>query len=81
MKNKLSDLNNHLFAQMERLSDEDLEGDELKAELERSKAISGIAKDIVSNASLALKVQKAVWERDVDPGAVPPMLRDGKEVE
>ena len=36
MKNKLVDLNNHLFAEMERLSDEDLQGDELTAEIDRA---------------------------------------------
>lgn len=55
MKNKLIDLNNHLFAQLERLSDESIKGDALKEELGRAKAVSNIAKDIVSNASLALK--------------------------
>lgn len=31
-KNTLVDLNNHLFAEMERLGDEDLKGEELEAE-------------------------------------------------
>lgn len=33
MKNTLGDLNNHLFAEIERLGDEELKGDELKQQL------------------------------------------------
>lgn len=58
MKNKLIDLNNHLFAQLERLSDEDLTGEKLKEELDRSKAITGVANAIVSNGKLALEAQE-----------------------
>lgn len=36
MKNTLGDLNNHLFAELERLSDEDLKGDELVEEMSRA---------------------------------------------
>lgn len=54
MKNKLSDLNNHLFAQLERLNDEDLTGDELMEEIERAKAVKNISMQIVENASLGL---------------------------
>ena len=60
MKNKLIDLNNHLFAQMVRLSDEDLKGDELKEEVGRAKSVSNVAAQIINNANLALKAQVAI---------------------
>lgn len=58
MKNKLTDLNDHLFAQLERLSDEDLKGDELKAEVQRSQAVTGVANQIIENASIVLKAEQ-----------------------
>lgn len=58
MKNKLTDLNDHLFAQLERMGDEDLKGDELKQEIERGKAISGVARQVIDNAQLALEAHK-----------------------
>ena len=62
MKNKLTDLNDHLFAQMERLTDEDLKGDALKEEINRAKAVGGIAGQIIGNAQLALDAQVAINE-------------------
>lgn len=54
MKNKLVDLNNHLFEQLERLNDDDLSDAELEREMKRSRAMAGIASNIVANAQLAI---------------------------
>lgn len=62
MKNKLSDLNNYLFAQLERLDDENLSLENLELELERSKAITGISNQIISNANIQLKAAELVAE-------------------
>ncbi len=58
MKNRLTDLNDHLFAQIERLGDEDLKGDELKDEIERADSMARIATQIVQNNNTILKTIK-----------------------
>jgi hypothetical protein len=60
MKNKLIDLNDHLFAQLERLSEEDITGERLQHEIERTKAITLMAREIIGNGKLILEGQRAV---------------------
>lgn len=55
MKNKLTDLNDHLFAQLERLSDESLSAEEIAKEVTRAQAVVSVADCIVANAGVQLK--------------------------
>lgn len=57
MKNTLTDLNNHLFAALERLNDEEITGERLKEELDRARTISLVGKTVVENARLVLDAQ------------------------
>jgi hypothetical protein len=47
MKNKLTDLQNHLCAQLERLNDKDLEGEKLMREMSRAGATTAMARNII----------------------------------
>lgn len=72
MKNKMEDLNNHLFAQLERLGDEDLTDEKLEKEIHRSKAISSIARNLADNAKLQLEAQKLFADGHTD--SIPKLL-------
>lgn len=78
MENKLTDLNNILFEQIERLNDDDLHGEALKQQIKRSQAIENVAGMIIANANTVLKAEKLkmVYAMDDrDPSQVPEMLR------
>ena len=62
MKNKLIDLNNHLFAQLERLSDEGLTLEDIEREVKRAGAMVSVADQITGNADLQLKAAKLYAE-------------------
>lgn len=55
MKNKLTDLNNHLFAQLERLSDEGLSAEQIELECQRADAIVAVSDQILQGANTQLK--------------------------
>lgn len=78
MKNNLSSLNDYLFEQLERLNDEEeLQGENLKREIDRSNAISNIASGIIKNAEVILKAKQLANEWGTDTKDVL-MLKDAK---
>ena len=56
--NKLEDLNDMLFNQLVRLDKDDISDDELKKEVDRSKAMNSVAHTIVDNARVVLDAAK-----------------------
>lgn len=74
MKNTLSDLNNYLFEQMERLQDDCLSDEELEKEIKRSNAVQSVAKTIIENGELALKAKKHLDEYGRGENVELPML-------
>lgn len=55
VRNKMEDLNNVLFEQLERLNDDSLNLDE---ELKRAKAISNVSDKLIQSADLQFRVMK-----------------------
>lgn len=77
MKNTLGDLNNHLFAQLERLSEEDLTGEKLVDEINRAKAVTSVASQIIANGSLVLEARRLADDRLNADTVIPKMLEGG----
>lgn len=73
-KNKLSDLNDHLFAQLERLNDEDLQEEQIKNEVHRAKAISNIASQVIKSAKVTIDAMKLVASGDYTVNELPDMI-------
>jgi hypothetical protein len=67
LKNKLGDLNDHIFAQLERLSDENLTPDLIDTEVKRSNAITGLAEQILKQAALKVQAAKIMSDHGLDP--------------
>jgi transcriptional/translational regulatory protein YebC/TACO1 len=55
MKNKLQDLNDHLFAQLERLADENMSTEQIEREISRGEAMVKVADQINETAKIRLK--------------------------
>lgn len=75
MKNTLGDLNNLLFAQLEKLGDDDLNGEEMDAEIRRAEAMAKVGEQIIKTGELQLKAMMHMDEYGYDrKKAVPEML-------
>ena len=70
-KNKLSDLNDHLFMALERLNDEDLDIEKLELEEKRVKAISSVSHQIISVSNLVYKAAVSIGKGDIEPTFIP----------
>ena len=73
-RNKLSDLNDHLFVVLERLNEEDLEPECIDAEVKRAKAIAVISSQIINNARVTVDALKIVSRGDITFNELPDSL-------
>lgn len=81
MKNRLTDLNNHLFAQLERLADESLTAQQIEQEVRRADAIVAVSEQVIRNAGVALKAVALIAEHDDQRLSMPSMLREPETLE
>lgn len=56
------DLNTVLFAQLERLSNPELKGGDLEAEIQKAEAIEKISEQVIKNNNMRLSAAKLVAE-------------------
>ena len=74
MKNKITDLNNHLFEQLERLNDDELKGDDLEREIRRADAMCQVSEQLIRSANVSLNAARLVGEYGVDVKRGLPLL-------
>lgn len=70
-RNKLSDLNNHLFEQLERLNDESLSNEDLEKEMKRQKSMSEVASNIIEINRISMAAMKLIAKGDIQANDLP----------
>ena len=71
MTNRLTDLNDILFAQLERLTDESLTSEALAQEISRTTSVVQVADRIVNTAAIQLQGAKLIAEHGGSLKALP----------
>lgn len=74
MNNTLTALNNYLFEELERLNDDSLSPEQLKQEIDRSRAVTQVSQQIVNNGKLVLSAIRCANECLAPNEKLPPML-------
>lgn len=62
-KHSLQDLNEYLFDELDALTNGDLQGEQLNAEIERSKAVVQVAGRIANNAAIQIKAAQLMIDQ------------------
>lgn len=62
MKNKLLDLNNYLFEQLERINDDSLTDEQLERQIKIAETVNKTAENIIKNNETALKAVNIAFE-------------------
>lgn len=77
MKNTLSDLNNYLFEQLERLNDDELTEEQLERELRKTDSIVKVSEKIIETGELAFRTMQHMdqYGYNVSDRIVPQMLQ------
>jgi benzoyl-CoA reductase/2-hydroxyglutaryl-CoA dehydratase subunit BcrC/BadD/HgdB len=70
-RNKLSDLNNHLFEQLERLNDEELSNEDLEKEIKRQRSMSEVATNIIEINRISMDAIKLIAKGDISINELP----------
>ena len=70
-RNKLSDLNNYLFEQLERLNDESLSNEDLEKEMKRQKSMSEVASNIIEINKISMDAMKLIAKGDIQAKDLP----------
>lgn len=81
MTNKLSELNNHLFAQLDRLSKADMTPEQIEAEIKRGQTVAAVAEQIVRGAAVQVAAAKLVAQHGDKMMHHLPMLPAAKQIE
>ncbi len=66
MKTTINDINSYLFEQLDRITNDDLKGEDLDREIKRSDAVQKLTLTILESANLALRVKKHLAEYGQD---------------